>query len=219
VTDLVDRLRSHDDSAGPSDAEPDGGDTRETKGERTRRRILEIAIERFGRRGFRATSVSEIARSAGLTQAAAYAYFENKEALFQAAVDADAAGLVDEVSSLVETAGIRQLIPSIVVHTMSALPGHPLVQRVLAGQEPDEVPRLVELPTLRRFGDLVATELDRAQADGEIRTDFVPSTLAAGVEALVIGVLFTSVQSGGMATPRQIDGVVEAFDLMIRPGT
>ena len=59
------------DPAGPTtaaditdDAEP------ATKGERTRRRLLELAIERFGERGYRATSVSEIARAAGLTQAA-----------------------------------------------------------------------------------------------------------------------------------------------------
>ena len=73
--------------------------TTESKGERTRRRILEIAIERFGERGYRATSVSEIARAAGLTQAASYAYFDSKESLFQAAVDADAEGLISDVAA------------------------------------------------------------------------------------------------------------------------
>ena len=42
------------------------------------------------RQGYRTTSVSEIARAAGLTQATAYAYFDNKESLFVAAVDVDA---------------------------------------------------------------------------------------------------------------------------------
>lgn len=212
MTDLVDRITD-------PGIEDDADESRETKGERTRRRILELAVERFGSRGFRGTSVSEIARSAGLTQAAAYAYFENKEALFRAAVDTDAAGLVDEVSALVDGADIHQLIPSIVVYTVATLPKHPLVRRVLAGMEPDEVPRLVELPALRRFGELVSTELERAQRAGEIRTDFVPDTLAAGVESIVIGILFTTVQSGGAATPRHVDGVVEALDLMIRPST
>lgn len=192
---------------------------RETKGERTRRRLLDIAVERFGDRGFRGTSVSEIARSAGLSQAAAYAYFDNKEALFRAAVDADAAALVDEVMALVDGTEIHQLIPSFVVFTVTSLPSHPLVRRVLAGMEPDEVPRLVELPALRRFSELVASELEAAQRAGAIRSDFSPEVLSAGVESIVIGILFTTVQSGGAATSRHVSGVVEALDLMIRPST
>jgi AcrR family transcriptional regulator len=218
VTDLADRIDPVEGvptAAMPAaDAVDDG---RPTKGERTRRRILELAVDRFGSRGFRGTSVSEIARSAGLTQAAAYAYFDNKEALFRAAVDADADGLVDEVSAQVDGVDIHQLIPSIVVLTVAALPTHPLVRRVLAGQEPDEVPRLVELPALRRFGDIVRDRLQQAQQTGQIRADFTPEVLAAGVESLVLGLLFTTVQTQGAATPRHVDGVVEAFDLMLRP--
>ena len=69
------------------------------KGERTRQRLLEIAVRRFAADGFRRTSVSDIARAAGLTPAAAYAYFAGKEGLFQAAVDADAAALIEVARS------------------------------------------------------------------------------------------------------------------------
>src|SRR2546430_17444939 len=69
------------------------------KGERTRRRLLEIAVRRFAVDGFRRTSVSDIAREAGLTPAAAYAYFAGKEGLFQAAVDADAGALIQAARS------------------------------------------------------------------------------------------------------------------------
>src|SRR5262249_56215036 len=64
------------------------------KGERTRQRLLDIAIRRFAEDGFRRTSLSDIARAAGLTPAAAYAYFAGKGGLFQAAVDADAGALI-----------------------------------------------------------------------------------------------------------------------------
>ena len=189
----------------------------ETKGERTRRRILEIAIDRFGQRGYRATSVSEIARSAGLTQAASYAYFDSKESLFRAAVDRDASALIDEVGLMVEDVPVSQLIPSVIVYAVMALSGHPLAHRVLAGHEPDEVPRLVELPALRMFGELIADRLAEAQKHGEVRDDLDAQVLAAGIESLVMGLLFTTIQSGGAATPRHQVGVVEAFDLMIRP--
>src|SRR5438445_13227797 len=66
------------------------------KGARTRRALLEAAIARFGRDGYRGTSVAEVARDARLSGTAVYAYFPNKEALFIAAVDEDAAGVIEE---------------------------------------------------------------------------------------------------------------------------
>ena len=65
-----------------------------SKGEQTRRAILDAAIARFGREGYRATSVADIARDAGVGGTVAYAYFPSKEALFLAAIDEDAAGEV-----------------------------------------------------------------------------------------------------------------------------
>jgi AcrR family transcriptional regulator len=197
------------------DASSDSG--AETKGERTRRRILEMAVDCFGRQGYRATSVSEIARAANLTQAASYAYFDNKEALFRAAVDADVSDLIDEVSAQVDDVGALDLIPTVIVHAVVALEHHPLSHRVLAGQEPDEVPRLTELPALRRFSDLLAEALGRAVARGEVRADLRPDVLAAGLESLILGLLFSAVQTRGSASERHQLGVVEAFDLMLRP--
>jgi AcrR family transcriptional regulator len=65
-----------------------------SKGARTRQAILAAAIARFGREGFRATSVADVTRDAGVGGTVAYAYFDNKESLFLAALDEDAAGLI-----------------------------------------------------------------------------------------------------------------------------
>ena len=72
-------------------SEPAGEGHRASKGELTRRAILDTAIERFGQDGYRATSVADIAHDAGVGGTVAYAYFANKEALFLAALDEDAA--------------------------------------------------------------------------------------------------------------------------------
>src|SRR5437868_14044743 len=66
------------------------------KGAETRRAILEAAIVRFGREGYRAAAVADIARDANVGGTVAYAYFPNKEALFLAAVDEDAAAVIHE---------------------------------------------------------------------------------------------------------------------------
>lgn len=195
----------------------DEADTAETKGERTRRRLLEIAVERFGSRGYRSTSVSEIARAAGLTQAAAYAYFDSKEALFQAAVDRDASSMIDAVAAQIADTPLDVLVPLLVLHARTLLDEHPLARRVIAGQEPEETVRLVELPALHRFSALLADRLADGQAAGTLPAGFDAGEVANGVEAIVLGLLFSVVQSGGTATPRHGRGVVAAFELMFRP--
>src|SRR3954453_20643138 len=82
--------------------------TRATKGEQTRRAILGAAIVRFGREGYRATSVADIARDASVGGTVAYAYLPNKEALLLAAVDGDAAAVIHEgLSTMVADADVE----------------------------------------------------------------------------------------------------------------
>ena len=49
-------------------------------------RVLAVALEVFGRYGFRKTSMDEVARSADISRQGLYLYFASKEALFRAAV-------------------------------------------------------------------------------------------------------------------------------------
>src|SRR5919112_3391034 len=49
-------------------------------------RILAVALEVFGRYGFRKASMDEIARAADISRQGLYLHFANKEALFRAAV-------------------------------------------------------------------------------------------------------------------------------------
>ncbi|MDU0154581.1 TetR/AcrR family transcriptional regulator [Bacillus cabrialesii] len=53
-----------------------------TKGEESRKRLLEAAANEFSNRGFYETKVSEIVKRAGLTQPSFYLYFQSKEAIF-----------------------------------------------------------------------------------------------------------------------------------------
>src|SRR3984893_8776091 len=48
--------------------------------------VLAVALEVFGRFGFRKTSMDEVARSADISRQGLYLYFASKEALFRAAV-------------------------------------------------------------------------------------------------------------------------------------
>ncbi len=188
-----------------------------TKGERTRQRLLEIAIDRFGERGYRSTSVSEIARAAGLTQAAAYAYFENKEALFDAAVDADAAAIIHEARRRTEGTGIHDLVLTLLLHILGLLDQHPLARRVLAGREQAQLTRLLNLPALAELSSWIADEASRAQAEGIARSDVDPQAFADGAETLLLGLLMAVLQVGGSHEPRRQVGVATVFDRLLRP--
>jgi TetR/AcrR family transcriptional regulator of autoinduction and epiphytic fitness len=51
-----------------------------------RERVLAVALEVFGRYGFRKASMDEIARSADISRQGLYLHFANKDALFRAAI-------------------------------------------------------------------------------------------------------------------------------------
>jgi AcrR family transcriptional regulator len=198
------------------DAPPED-ESAETKGERTRRRLLQLAIERFGERGFRATSVSVVARAAGLTQAAVYAYFDGKEALFDAAVDADAEGVVTKVRSQMEGGDPRALIASFLMFTLACLDEHPLAKRVLMGEEREALSRLLNLPALAHFTDWMAEELRAGQAAGTVRADIDAQIIADGSESLVLGLLMAVTQVGATTEQRRQLGVLGVFDAALRP--
>ena len=57
------------------------------RGDETRQRIIEAAIELFGERGFAGASTREIAAMAGVNAPALQYYFENKEGVYRACVE------------------------------------------------------------------------------------------------------------------------------------
>lgn len=206
--------------------EDDEGADRERKGERTRRRLLELAIEQFGRKGFRSTSVTEITRGAGLTQAASYAYFENKVDLFRAAVNADVEALLDSVVPTLRETPVHQLLAATLVYLAAKLDEHPLAVRVLCGHEPDAMDQLRDLPALIEVRSVLAERLRVAQEAGEIRRDVQPDVLATGLQILLLALL-TSLTIGRGAeasdapgitpAPDVIAGVMAVFDAVLAP--
>jgi AcrR family transcriptional regulator len=186
----------------------------ETKGDRTRRAILTAAIERFGRDGYRSTSVATIARDAGVGGTVAYAYFPNKEALFLAAVDEDAAGVIEEGLALVMgDPDIRHWHDTLIFTLVEAVEHHPLARRCLAGLEPEVTPRVLEIPALNELRKAATELLRTGQAAGIVRPDIDPALVGNGIIALMLAVLMSVTQLGTQtvaAYAQQVHAVFEA---------
>jgi AcrR family transcriptional regulator len=190
------------------------------KGERTRQRLLDIAVQRFAVDGFRRTSVSDIAREAGLTPAAAYAYFAGKEGLFQAAVDTDAGALIEAArSAAAEGASAREQLFLFVGELRERVDDHPLARRVLSGLEPEVAARLLTIPSLVALTTALADELTEAQAASDIRADVDPAEVAVGLETIVLALLMAELQTGLTVEPERQAGVLAVMDAALRPSS
>jgi AcrR family transcriptional regulator len=191
-----------------------------SKGEQTRHAILATAIERFGRDGYRATSVADIARGAGVSGTLAYAYFPNKEALFLAAVDEDAAAVIREglADALGGPAGpsIEDWRQGLLFSLVGALDAHPLARRLLAGLEPEVTVRVLEIPALADMRKAVAERIGLEQVAGTARPDIDPREMADGVVAIVLSLLMSVVQIGPGAALPYADAVTGIFEAALR---
>src|SRR3972149_6282296 len=66
---------------------PRRGPRRTRRGPLTRQQILDASLRLFSERGFARTTVRDIARQAGITDAAIYYHFESKRELLEALVE------------------------------------------------------------------------------------------------------------------------------------
>jgi len=189
-----------------------------SKGERTREAILAAAIERFGRDGFRATSVADIARDVGVGGTVAYAYFTSKEALFLAAVDEDAAAVIHEgLSTLNDDATIDDWRQTLLVTMVGALAHHPLARRLLAGLEPEVTVRVLDMPALNELRKVCAERLRAEQLTGTVRADIDPARIANGVVAIILSLLMSVVQLGEATAGVYAPDVVAVFEAALAP--
>lgn len=187
-----------------------------TKGEQTRRAILDAAIARFGREGYRSTSVADIARDASVGGTVAYAYFPSKESLFFAAVDEDAAGVIHEglARAFAET-NVPQWWQTLIGTLVGALERHPLARRLLAGLEPDVTSRVLEMPALAELRKACAEQLRTEQLEGSVRSDIEPVTMANGIVAIMLSLLMAVVQVGAAATDLYGDDIAAVLEAAI----
>src|SRR3989337_4491957 len=66
---------------------PRRGPRRTRRGPLTRQQILDASLRLFSERGFARTTVRDIARQAGITDAAIYYHFQSKRELLEALVE------------------------------------------------------------------------------------------------------------------------------------
>lgn len=164
---------------------------RPTKGDRTRSALVAAAVRRFAIDGFQRTSISDVARDVGVTPAAVYRYFPDKEALFLAAVDLEANAVIAVVADAFSGKGkrigsVHALLTSAMTATRDSLREHPLLAHVLAGGEPMPPGRLNSLLERTAMRERLTQLLALGQSVGLVRPDVDAATMALGCETIFI---------------------------------
>ena len=145
--------------------------------DRTRQeRVLSVALEVFGRYGFRKTSMDEVARSADISRQGLYLYFASKEALFRAAVRQELDTALGEASRCLDEEGVA--LDQRVVATLDAWLGR-YVGSLLAS----DISGLLQNPTVQ-IGDMV----DAAVAAFDARLANAVAAAAAETDRRRLGV-------------------------------
>ncbi|WP_164860550.1 TetR/AcrR family transcriptional regulator [Rhodococcus sp. X156] len=145
----------------------------ETSGRRAE--LLQLAAELFAKQGLRATTVRDIADSAGILSGSLYHHFRSKEAMVEEILREFLDELFDSYRSIV-AAGLdpRHTLEALVATSFDAIDRRHSAVAIYQ----DEAKHLVALPQFRfiadrntEFRDLWIGVLQRGVADGSFRAD------------------------------------------------
>jgi AcrR family transcriptional regulator len=129
-----------------------------TAGQR-RRQLFAVALGLFAERGYRATTMDDIAEAAGVTKPLVYQHFSSKRALYLELVDAVAHEMLSAISEATAKAqGPRQQVELGFAAYFQLVVTHEAAFRLLYGRDDADDEELGE--ALRRVEDAIAVAID-----------------------------------------------------------
>lgn len=139
--------------------------------------LLDAALDHFVARGFAATRLDDVAKSAGVSKGTLYLYFCSKEELFKAVVRESIVPLIGQTEGVVDqftgsSEDLFRLVMRSWWENMGAtkLSGLPKLMMAEAGNFP-ELASFYQEEVVDRGEKLVTTMLRRGVARGEVRDD------------------------------------------------
>jgi AcrR family transcriptional regulator len=156
----------------------------------TREDIIVACLQLFARRGFHNTSISDIAKGAGITKGAIYWHFRNKEALFAAILDKMKHNWqrivlqhVDEVEDTLEK--IDQLFENFYLLLVQDPDTSIFLQRVSLEQDGKYSILLSE--AFERTADFIATIFERGKESGVFKPNLDEKLIAYMIICSMVG--------------------------------
>jgi AcrR family transcriptional regulator len=142
--------------------------------------------------GVRRTTVTDVARRAGVSRMTLYRRFPDLEGVLAALMTREFGRLVADAAARAGGKTTRERVVAMVVHGSRALAVDPLFVRLL-----DVDPELLLPYVTQRLGGMQKMAVQAgtqalAEADGSVRTDAPPEVLSAAVELIARGFVLAS---------------------------
>ncbi len=139
--------------------------TRRLTADQRRQQLVAVALELFARRGYRATTMDDIADAAGVTKPLLYQHFSSKRALYLELVDSIARELLTAVrEAVMEAEGPRQQVELGFAAYFRLVVSKEAEFRLLYGRDHADDPELGR--ALRAVEDAIAEAIDPLIAAG-----------------------------------------------------
>ncbi len=168
-----------------------------TKGEQTRKKIVEAAAPIFNRRGYEGSSLNDLMEATGLKKGGIYRHFSSKEELAAEAFDytweaAWNARLlhVDEKANGIEK--LKQLIANFIDYRSPVAGGCPILNTAIDADDGNPVLRARVAKALRSWLSRLQFIVKQAQEHGEARSGVDPKLVATLIVASLEGALMMS---------------------------
>jgi TetR/AcrR family transcriptional regulator len=156
----------------------------------TRDRVLQAAQALFAERGYRGTSLRDIAKRIGVKAPSLLHHFPSKQQLYLAVLDQMFESLDDAANAIVwRHEGRQERMRQAVGHTVDFIASHPDFVRIMWKEMADEsgTGRQVLKRRLPPLFSTAVTFIFHGQRDGEFRTDVDPLHFMWGLNAITIG--------------------------------
>lgn len=138
---------------------PDDPPVRRLSAGERRQQLFTVALELFAERGYRATTMDDIAEAAGVTKPLVYQHFSSKRALYLELVDSVSAELLAAISEAAARAeGPRQQVELGFAAYFTMVVTHQAAFRLLYGRDDADDQELGD--ALRRVEDAIAEAID-----------------------------------------------------------
>ena len=162
-------------------------------------KVLDLAVHAFWRRGFRATSLNELARELGIEKPSLYAAFGNKEQLFLKALERYAAGFELRAIATLEKAPAGKAAVAALLSAFAEQLSDPkapagcLIANCAAEcRESSEAISQAVATSLGTMEVALAKRLKRAQKERELPASEDPRSLARYFAAVIQGMVSLS---------------------------
>jgi TetR/AcrR family transcriptional regulator, transcriptional repressor for nem operon len=169
---------------------------RETKGQRTRARIVKEAAELFNVRGYSGTSVSDVSSAVGLEKGGVYNHFESKDALALACFDYAAGAVLTRIRDAAAMSGsawqrieaVLDIYRNLADHR-SLKGGCPILNTAIEADDTHPALSAKARRALDTWRTIVTGILEDGVRSGELRPASAPRDIATTVVAAIEGAI------------------------------